>query len=70
MITDFSIWILVKLLFLVAIFIYMIFATVVVRQVYIMTSTVHVGFEVPLRLIAWLHLFLVAGVLLLALVVL
>lgn len=51
------IWNLTKILFLFAFLIYMIFAVVVVRQFYLMTTTIKVGFEFPLRLFAWVHLF-------------
>lgn len=62
-----NIWFIVKLLFLFAIAVYIIFSTVVVRQVHLMTNTVKVGFEFPLRLISWLHLFVAIGVFLIAL---
>lgn len=55
------IWFLVKIAFLVAALIYLIFAGVVVRQVYLMTTTLQVGFEMPIRAIAWAHFFLTIG---------
>lgn len=64
------IWFFVKILFLFAILVYVFFAGVVVRQVYLMTATLKVGFETLLRFIAWLHLLLALGVLFLAFVVL
>lgn len=67
LLTDFSLWFIVKIFFLVAIVVYLIFALVVVRQVYLMTETVKVGFEFPVRVIAWLHLFAAIGVFLIAL---
>lgn len=51
-----DLWILGKLFALLAFVIYVIFAGVVVRQIYLMTTTVKVGFELPLRGIAWAHL--------------
>lgn len=65
-----NIWFIVKLLFLFALAIYLVFASVVVRQVYLMTTTVKVGFEFPVRIIAWLHLFVAIGVFLSALLTL
>lgn len=62
-----NIWFIVKLLFLFALVIYLIFASVVVRQVYLMTETVKVGFEFPVRIIAWLFLFSAILVFLIAL---
>lgn len=55
---DSSLWILVKIMFVFALLIYLVFAGVVVRQVYLMTTTLQVGFETPIRSIAWAHLFL------------
>lgn len=57
----------VKGFFLFAFAIYIVFAGVVVRQVYLMTSTLAVGFETQIRLIGWLHLALAVGVFLFAL---
>lgn len=51
-----DLWILGKLFALLAFVIYVIFAGVVLRQVYLMTKTVSVGFELPLRTVAWAHL--------------
>ena len=55
------IWLLVKIAFLFAGLIYLVFAGVVVRQVYLMTTTLQVGFEMPIRALAWAHLFLAIG---------
>lgn len=62
-----NLWFVVKLFFLFALTIYLIFAAVVVRQVYLMTETIKVGFEFPVRVVAWLHLFAAVGVFLIAL---
>lgn len=51
---------------LIAVAVYVVFATVVVRQVYLMTQTLRVGFETPIRVIAWVHLFFALIVLLLS----
>lgn len=67
---ELPIWFFAKILFLFAILVYVFFAAVVVRQVYLMTSTLKVGFETLLRFIAWLHLLLALGVLFLVFVVL
>lgn len=56
------IWSLVKIAFLFAALIYLVFAGVVVRQVYLMTTTLQVGFEMPVRALAWAHLFLAIAV--------
>ncbi len=65
-----SIWLIVKVMYLIALGVYVLFAIVVVRQVQLMTDTVEVGFETPIRLIAILHLLVALGVFALALIVL
>lgn len=67
---PFSIWGLVKIFFLIAIGIYIVFAAVVVRQVYIMTKTIESGFEFPIKTIGWVLLFLAITVFLYALAIL
>jgi len=66
----FDLWILVKLAFLFVIILYLVFAGVVVRQVYLMITTIQTGFDFPIKALSWLHLFLAVGVLLLAIIVL
>lgn len=65
-----SVWFIVKIMFLIAIVVYDLFAIVVLRQTQIMTDTLDLGFELPVRLIAIVHLILAFGVFVLALVVL
>lgn len=65
-----NIWFFVKLLFLFAIGIYLVFASVVVRQVYLMTSTIRMSFEFVAKMLVWLHLFLAIAVFLIALIIL
>lgn len=67
---NISIWFVVKLFFLLALVIYLVFASVVVRQVYLMLSTLKVGFDFPIKTIAWLHLLFAIVVFLVALVTL
>lgn len=55
-----SLWFVGKLFFLFGIGIYVVFAIIVVRQVYLMTSTVIVGFETPIRMLVWVHLAIAA----------
>ncbi|MCH7730551.1 hypothetical protein IID21_03435 [Patescibacteria group bacterium] len=69
-ILGFSVWIVAKLLFLFALLIYIIFSLVVVRQVNLMTETLEVGFESPLKTAAGAHLLLAIGVFILALIIL
>ncbi|MAG60101.1 hypothetical protein CMO96_04945 [Candidatus Woesebacteria bacterium] len=69
-IPESTIWFLVKILFLVGLLVYLVFAAVVVRQVHLMTSTLQVGVELPVKSIAWIHMFVAIGVFLLALLTL
>lgn len=59
-----------KMFFVFAFVVYAIFAAVVVRQVYLMTDSLEVGFERPVRIIAWAHFGLAIAVLLFVLLVL
>jgi len=51
-----QIWEVVKVFALLGLAIYLIFAFVVVRQVQLMTDTLEVGFEIPVRYLSYLHL--------------
>ncbi len=68
LVTD--IWFVVKIMFLIGMGLYLIFAFVIIRQTHHMTNTLQVGFETPIRLFAWLHLFAAIGLLLFAIFVL
>jgi hypothetical protein len=65
-----SVWFIVKIMFLIAIAVYDMFALVVLRQTQIMTDTLDMGYEAPVRFIAIIHLLIAFGVFALALVVL
>lgn len=60
----------IKLLVLFGLALYIVFALVVVRQVQLMTDTVDVGFETPVRMLAIVHLVFALAVFGLAMVVL
>ena len=53
---NISIWLIAKVFVLVALFLYLIFSLVVVKQVSLMTDTLEIGLEATLRLLAYLHL--------------
>lgn len=61
---------LIKVFFLLALLIYLIFAAVVVRQVHLMMRALHGILERPLNIIVYLHLGLAMLVFLVALVLL
>lgn len=52
----FSVWFLVKILFVSGFFLYVVFAAIALRQVYLMTQTLDVGLTTTLRTIFWAHL--------------
>jgi len=65
-----DIWAVAKVFAIVGLFIYLIFALVVVRQVQLMIDTLEVGFEVPVKYLSYIHLILAIVVLIFAFVVL
>ncbi len=67
---DISIWFIAKILLLFALLLYLIFASVVVRQVQLMTDTLEVGFESLVKLLSYVHLAFAVVVFVLALLIL
>ncbi len=65
-----SIWGIVKILILILLTLYLIFALVVVRQVRLMTDTLQVGFELPVRILSYIHLIFAVLVFLSAIIIL
>jgi len=65
-----SVWLIVKIFAILAFLIYLLFALVIVRQVRLMTETIQVGFETPLKFLSYVHLTFAGVVLLLALIIL
>lgn len=63
-------WILLKGLFLVAFLLYIAFAVIVVRQVKLMSQTLNGVLNLPLKLIAWVHLLVALIAFVLALIIL
>jgi hypothetical protein len=61
-----SIWALARWLVLFALFVYFLFAMIVVRQVYLMTEVVSGKIDWLIKIIAWIHLALAIGVIFLA----
>lgn len=59
-----------KIFVLFALVLYLVFAFVVVRQVKLMTDTLEVGFEFPIRLLSYVHLLFAFLVFLLSVVIL
>jgi len=70
LIPAFSIWWIVKLLFLLALLIYIAFAVIIIRQISLMSKTLHTEFAIPIKLVAWIHLAAAVLTFLLALLIL
>jgi hypothetical protein len=67
---GFNIWFLVKALALVLTAMYLVFAFVIIRQVRLMTNTLHLGFENSVKALYFLHLAFAVLVFLTAIVIL
>ncbi len=65
-----SIWSVMKVLVLFGLLLYLVFAMVVIRQVKLMSGTLNGTLNIPLRLIATVHMIFAVCVFLFALVVL
>ena len=63
-------WIIAKALVCFAIFLYIIFAFVVIRQIYLMTETLEGQLEIPLKTVGIVHFLVAILVLLIAIVIL
>lgn len=68
MILGIDIWFIAKIFVLIGLGVYIAFAAVVVRQVMLMTETLAVGVEEPIRLFSFVHFFAAILVFLLALI--
>jgi len=69
-IPNLSIWLLIKVFFVVGLFLYLAFAVIVIRQVGLMGKTLDGEFNLSLKFVAWVHLIFSLGVFLLALFIL
>lgn len=68
--TNFNIWIVIKIFALAALALYIIFAIVITRQVKVMTATLTLGFESIVRFLSIIHLLFAILVFVSALMVL
>lgn len=69
-IIDLPIWTIAKGFVIFAIILYLVFAFVVIKQVRLMTETLEIGFEAPIRYFAYLHFLFALGILLLTVIIL
>lgn len=67
---GFTIWAVVKILILIFLAIYIIFALVLIKQVTLMTTTLEVGFETQLKLLSYLHFLFAIAVFAFAIIIL
>lgn len=65
-----SVWTIAKVAVLVLLLIYIFFALVVVRQAKLMTETLEVGFETPVRLLVLAHFLFAIFIFVFALIIL
>jgi hypothetical protein len=56
LIGGFNIWSLIKVLIVIILGMYIIFAYVLTRQVKLMTKTLQLGFEAPTKFLSFIHL--------------
>lgn len=69
--TDISIfWFVMKIFFIIAFFLYFLFALIVMRQVFMMTTTFKTDAELVLKIFSFLHLFFAIAVLIASFVIL
>jgi len=66
----FSVWAIIKVLVLVFISIYIIFALVLIKQVKLMTTTIEIGFESQLKFLSILHFLFSIAVLIFSILIL
>jgi hypothetical protein len=67
---NIQVWSVVKVFILLALALYIVFAVVVIRQVKLMNRTLKGVFNLPISLIAWLHLGLALFVFVLSFLIL
>jgi len=67
---GFNFWFLIKILFIIALALYLAFAVIIVRQVKIMFETLKGMLDWPIKLVAWVHLAIAAFIFILAFIIL
>ncbi len=68
--SGFNFWFLIKILFVIALGLYLFFAIIIVRQVKIMFETLKGMLDWPIKLIAWVHLGIAVFIFILAFIIL
>jgi hypothetical protein len=67
---DLSFWPILKIMFMIGLLVYIVFAVVMVRQVSLMTKTLELGHENFIKYMSIGHLVFAIGIFLLALIIL
>lgn len=70
MMLSLSIWPLIKILVIILLGIYIVFAYVLVRQVQLMTDTLVIGFEKQIKFLAFIHFLFAIAVLIFSIIIL
>ena len=65
-----SVWLAVKIFVLLFLGMYIIFALVVIRQIALMSGTLDMGLNLPIRFIGWGHFLFAVGIFVIALIIL
>lgn len=65
-----QVWTLIKIGALILLGMYLVFSWVIVRQVRLMTDTLQLGFEAPVKFLAYIHMIFAVFVFLAALIIL
>ncbi|MCX6706414.1 MAG: hypothetical protein NTV24_04950 [Candidatus Woesebacteria bacterium] len=65
-----SVWLAVKIFVLLFLAIYIIFALVVIRQIKLMSETLDMGLNLPIRFVGWAHFLFAVGIFVIALLIL
>ena len=65
-----TVWFVVKIFFIIGLLVYNVFAIVVLKQANTMTETINMGFDLPIKLLAILHLIFAICILIFAIIVL
>ncbi len=68
--SSLTVWSIIRILVLIFLGLYIIFAVVIIRQVQLMTLTLEIGFEKELKFLAFLHFLFAIAVLVFSIIIL
>ena len=63
-----TLWVVVKIFYLIAFLLYVAFGAITVKQTYLMTQTLEIGLEGLIRTFAWAHAIFAIAVFVIALI--